>query len=422
MRIRRAASRLLGSASAAFSAQAEAPPVIATATASELPPPPAPAAADAAAAVDVGLAGPEGPCEQSLSPWDLPCELLDDSTDSQNLQEAPFDKYLVRIPRRASFVLNSELELEDDTMESKDKIWNHDDEEEEVKNQKPAAHSLKKDGAVRKRSRKGNDEPILQEEELDMVMKTEESEDKEATIWFCKKNDGKKWHCRSIVDRPNALCDYHLARSRSSYTPSSENGASATAAATCSSGPTKADAIGKIKAPPAKSSGAKRNSPGGAAASSSKAAAATATAPSSSKASSSSSVSVTVPTSSISQRRKRRKKSTNGSGGDYYFYDLFGPFRGKDRRNHGVVSASEEDHKGLLKAKEKMEYIDVDNLSNNSSITGGGDKENDENYVVGGAGKARAEKRKGKIAVEKMPFPKMVKKRTVKERSLKSLL
>uniref|UniRef100_I1P0I0 WRC domain-containing protein n=2 Tax=Oryza glaberrima TaxID=4538 RepID=I1P0I0_ORYGL len=339
-----------------------------------------------------------------------------------NLQEAPFDKYLVRIPRRASFVLNSELELEDDTMESKDKIWNHDDEEEEeVKNQKPAAHSLKKDGAARKRSRKGNDEPILQEEEEDMVMKTEESEDKEATIWFCKKNDGKKWHCRSIVDGPNTLCDYHLARSRSSYTPSSENGASATAAATCSSGPTKADAIGKIKAPPAKSSGAKRNSPGAAAASSSKAAAATATAPSSSKASSSS-VSVTVPTSSISQRRKRRKKSTNGSGGDYYFYDLFGPFRGKDRRNHGVVSASEEDHKGLLKAKEKMEYIDVDNLSNNSSITGGGDKENDEDYVVGGAGKARAEKRKGKIAVEKMPFPKMVKKRTVKERSLKSLL
>uniref|UniRef100_A0A0E0JZV8 WRC domain-containing protein n=1 Tax=Oryza punctata TaxID=4537 RepID=A0A0E0JZV8_ORYPU len=414
MRIRRAASRLLGLASA-FSAQAAeaAPPP----TASELlPPPPAPAASvDAIAPVNVGLAGPERPCELSLSPWDLPCELFSDSIDSQNLQEAPFDKYLVRIPPRASFVLN--IELEDDTMELKDKIWTHDD--EVTKNQKPAADRLKKDGAggaAKKRTRKGIDEPILQEEE-DMVMKTEER-----NIWFCKKNDGKKWHCPSIVDGPNTMCDYHLARSRSCYTPSSEkvDGASVTAAAT-SSGPTKASK----NTAPAKSSGAKQRTSAGGAASSSKAAPAIAPL-SSSK--SSSSVSVTVPTSSISQRRKRTKKSTNGSGGDYYFYDLFGPFRGKDRRNHGVVSAGGVDHRRLLQqekavvpleAKEKKEYIDVaDNLSNNSSITGGGDKENDEDYVVGGAGKARADKGKGKIALEKM---KMVKKR-VKERSLKSLL
>ncbi|XP_006648642.1 uncharacterized protein LOC102713523 [Oryza brachyantha] len=409
MRIRRAASRLLGSAysSAAQAADAEPPPA-----ASGILPPPPPVGACTAVHV-AGLGGPavapEGVCELSLSPWDLPCE-LDESSDPQNMQqevqaEAPFDKYFVHIPRWPSFEFSSK---EDDTMGLNDKIREHDD-VKVVSDQKPADDNSKKDGVAAKTTttaaatRKGKEDRT--------VLQAEESEDKKPDIFFCKKNDGRKWRCRSVVDEPNTLCDYHLARSRSCcITPSCHDAVSSYHLVAAPAASSKASAIGKAAL--AKPSCRSRPTTAGAASSSK------AVAPGKSKAATSS----TRPT---SQRRKRKSTNGNGNGngscGDYYFYDLFGPFRGKDRRNsssHRPASAGAEDEEHLQ--QQQHNNLDGDNLSNESSITGG-DKENDGDYVVRGGGAGNG-KGKGKMsAVEKVQFPKITKKR-IKERSLKSLL
>ncbi|KAF0934364.1 hypothetical protein E2562_024993 [Oryza meyeriana var. granulata] len=162
MRIRRAASRVLGSSYFTAQGQVEAPP---PPPASELPPPPTPAAAYA---VVVGSGGPavapEGVCQLSLSPWNLPYEV--DGSGSQvsfrphlsmlclRYSTVVYSRLAVRRLRasrlsrclsstfRASFVFSCK---EDDTIEMKDKIWNHED--EDVKNQKPA-NNPKKDGAA----------------------------------------------------------------------------------------------------------------------------------------------------------------------------------------------------------------------------------------------------------------------------------
>uniref|UniRef100_J3LCX9 WRC domain-containing protein n=1 Tax=Oryza brachyantha TaxID=4533 RepID=J3LCX9_ORYBR len=358
----------------------------------------------------------EGVCILSQSPWDLPYE-----TDNPNPLEDPFDKYMVRIPHRASFTFNNDNNDKmyvDDILEQKKQ-----EEDEEVKDHKTAHKEKQGDDIGMKKTM--NKETSMQEEKDMVVEEMENNDERQAGVWYCHKNDGKRWHCRNIVDGPKTLCDYHLAKSRSYYAPTGEKGALASSKSsntktsttrfslpksTAPAASSKASAIGKAAL--AKPSCRSRPTTAGAASSSK------AVAPGKSKAATSS----TRPT---SQRRKRKSTNGNGNGngscGDYYFYDLFGPFRGKDRRNsssHRPASAGAEDEEHLQ--QQQHNNLDGDNLSNESSITGG-DKENDGDYVVRGGGAGNG-KGKGKMsAVEKVQFPKITKKR-IKERSLKSLL
>ncbi|TVU30516.1 hypothetical protein EJB05_22145, partial [Eragrostis curvula] len=53
--------------------------------------------------------------------------------------------------------------------------------------------------------------------------KVKEEEDQETSplTYKCKKNDGKQWHCRRPVNRPNSLCDYHFYQRRPDLKPES---------------------------------------------------------------------------------------------------------------------------------------------------------------------------------------------------------
>ena len=37
----------------------------------------------------------------------------------------------------------------------------------------------------------------------------------DTTITYCKKNDGKGWHCKRSAQLPHSFCSYHLAQTRS---------------------------------------------------------------------------------------------------------------------------------------------------------------------------------------------------------------
>uniref|UniRef100_A0A0E0JZV7 WRC domain-containing protein n=1 Tax=Oryza punctata TaxID=4537 RepID=A0A0E0JZV7_ORYPU len=375
MRIRRAASRVLGSTY--FTTQSEASP----ASVSNLTP-------TSSVTVPVAYGGgddlgglvvtPEGACQLSLSPWDLPYELED-----PNPLEAPFDRYMECIPYRASFMSDSD---NDDEMQVEDKIWDQ-VENEEVNDQQPD-HKVNQGGEVTKMKGKMNES---------MVVKEMEDIDKQASVWYCNKNDGKKWHCRNIVNGPKTLCDYHLRKSRSYYTRTGETGA----AASSKSSRAKAPAIAKTAMP---KSSSKRTPTGESSARNNSFAAAAA-----------SSVSV-LPT--ISQSSKR--KAANGLGGDaYYFYDMFVPYRKKDRggsSNHQVDAEKKEilPQDNAVVMEEKVVYNSSDYSSDTAS-----DDESDEDYIVGGASKRHTKKGKMKLSVKKVQFSKMMKKR-VKERSLKS--
>ncbi|BAF08778.1 uncharacterized protein [Oryza sativa Japonica Group] len=394
MRIRRNASRVLGSAY--FTTQSEA----SRAYMSNLPPTssaPAPVAYGGGGG-DLGgpMVTPDDACQLSLSPWDLPYELEDPDP-----LEAPFDRYMACIPFRASFVSDSDNNDDDQMEVDEDKSWNQVENEEVNDQQQPADHKVDQSGDPAARKMKGK------MNESSMVVMEMQDADKQAGVWYCNKNDGKKWHCRNIVDGPKTLCDYHLAKSRSYYTRTGEAGA----AASSKSGRAKAPAIAKPK------SSSKRTPAGESSAQNNSIAAAAAAA-----------VSV-LPT--ISSQPSKRKASNGLLGGDaYYFYDMFVPYRKKDRGGSSSKQQAGAEEKEILPQdnavamEEKMDgkklYDGVYNSSDYSSDTAS-DDESDEDYTVGGASKRRTKKRKMKLSVKKVQFSKMTKKR-VKERSLKSLL
>ncbi|KAB8087309.1 hypothetical protein EE612_011402 [Oryza sativa] len=396
MRIRRNASRVLGSAY--FTTQSEA----SRAYMSNLPPTssaPAPVAYGGGGGGDLGgpMVTPDGACQLSLSPWDLPYELEDPDP-----LEAPFDRYMACIPFRASFVSDSDNNDDDQMEVDEDKSWNQVENEEVNDQQQPADHKVDQSGDPAARKMKGK------MNESSMVVMEMQDADKQAGVWYCNKNDGKKWHCRNIVDGPKTLCDYHLAKSRSYYTRTGEAGA----AASSKSGRAKAPAIAKPK------SSSKRTPAGESSAQNNSIAAAAAAA----------AVSV-LPT--ISSQPSKRKASNGLLGGDaYYFYDMFVPYRKKDRGGSSSKQQAGAEEKEILPQdnavamEEKMDgkklYDGVYNSSDYSSDTAS-DDESDEDYTVGGASKRRTKKRKMKLSVKRVQFSKMMKKR-VKERSLKSLL
>lgn len=379
MRIRKCASRLLGSAY--FNAQPEARPP------SQLPPPPpVPAAYGAANLGGSASTASDGPCEQNRLPWELTRELDD--------QEDPFENYFMPV----GLVLSSvAVNQEDEEMEREDKIG------KKVINKQKVAKKLKQDGKKKMVKSKAKTEEAKAKKEEE-----EASDGDQAKVWYCKKNDGKSWHCANIVGGPNALCDHHFAQSRSYYNPTCEKVAAAASGAASASS----------KLAPAKASASSKSVPAKASAKSAPASAASST------------KAVSSVNALASSKLRKRRKSKGGSGMEYFYYAGWGPSRGKQRgdsssSNHREAAAdakeerSPQEDKATPEARDEKKDDEEENDLSDIAEIAGGDEESDDDYV--GSGKARAGNGKGKMAVEKVMYPKMARKR-VKARSLKSLL
>ncbi|XP_066387026.1 uncharacterized protein [Miscanthus floridulus] len=206
MRIRKSASRLLGSA---YSASA-APPVGAAPPFDLLPPPPpaahlAPCSAPESSG-GPGFSGPSAssaePCELSRSPWDLIAEF---SLSDPQVEDDIVDKYFVHVTTRSSWLFSATMPAAssakkknlqaaaggDNTKLRRDTV------------KKPAMSSKEKEGEANKKAK----------------VKKEEGQNVGARVWLCKKNDGKRWHCNRPVSQPDTLCEYHFVQKRSYLNP-----------------------------------------------------------------------------------------------------------------------------------------------------------------------------------------------------------
>ncbi|WVZ59135.1 hypothetical protein U9M48_009328 [Paspalum notatum var. saurae] len=193
MRIRKSASRLLGSAYSG-----PAPRALDAAAAPTLdllpPPPPPPPCSAPESRVVCNFSSPAAAsgelCELSRSPWDLIAELsLSDPQEEDDL----VDKYFVHKKHAAA--------RRDDST-----LLQH---EPAVKKAPKKAGMNKEEGKAKKKAK---------------VKKEEEGhEDGGAQqVWMCKKNDGKRWHCHRTVSQPNTLCAYHFVQKRAYLNPDFE--------------------------------------------------------------------------------------------------------------------------------------------------------------------------------------------------------
>ncbi|KAF3322158.1 hypothetical protein FCM35_KLT13299 [Carex littledalei] len=53
-------------------------------------------------------------------------------------------------------------------------------------------------------------------------MKKQQQQQKKTTVILCKKHDGKKWFCKRPAQLPHSFCEYHLNQSRSYYSTHKE--------------------------------------------------------------------------------------------------------------------------------------------------------------------------------------------------------
>ncbi|KAM0827495.1 hypothetical protein ACQ4PT_068167 [Festuca glaucescens] len=191
MRIRRCASRLLGSAASSASAPA-------------LPPSSLPAVHDA------GFVAPSGttpsslvPCELSLSPWDLMDQLH--LSDPQE-EETFFETYLVAVAWQASWLFQPSMPATGSIKEEE-----HKQEDMAVDAVDGVIFELQvcKKNAVRKK-KVVKVKPNMNKEKIE-AEKSDATAGGERPLWTCKKNvnGGKRWSCWRPVSQPNSFCSYH---------------------------------------------------------------------------------------------------------------------------------------------------------------------------------------------------------------------
>ncbi|KAM0928272.1 hypothetical protein ACQ4PT_002378 [Festuca glaucescens] len=221
MRIRRNASRLLGSAVCA-PARFELPPP----SGFELPPP-AQESHLAGFVSKISSASPE-PCEESFSPWDLMGQLdLSDPQEEERFVEA----YSVPVPVawRASRLFSPTMpagSLEKEELEKEHMAVDM------VNGVILELDLAKKNKAARKTARKKNESKpktekregkgerywwrVTPEEEVHEsrygkaeVEESDTARGRGAQSWTCKKNNSKGWPCRRPVSQPDSLCRYH---------------------------------------------------------------------------------------------------------------------------------------------------------------------------------------------------------------------
>ncbi|KAL5229487.1 hypothetical protein ABZP36_028263 [Zizania latifolia] len=398
MRIRKCASRLLGS-----SYFSSAPPVPAT-PGFELPlpttttPTPYPGATESrgGAVCFASATASAEPCELNRSPWDLIGEL--DHSDPQ--EEDIVDKYFVHVACRASWLFPTSSSRPT-TAKAEEGLAAGDEFSAKPQHQKVTKKMVKKPPAKKKEVEKEGEESELNKRvkvKKDLV----EAEPAavvaasgEAQVWTCKKNDGKRWHCQRRVSRPNSLCDYHFEQKRSYYNNPLYESPSETALA-----------------PPADSLPA----------------------PAPSK-----------PCSKRYASSKARKKKVADSGEGFYYYTGFGPFRTKrqcrssnmqeptpveqkeeeERRQEKDAApttkprSSEDDHQPLaivVAARDELSSSGSDVIA---GIAGGDEESSDDARICNGNGGLRAAingDTKKKSQVRKRW------RKPVKARSLKSLM
>ncbi|KAF7075986.1 hypothetical protein CFC21_080705 [Triticum aestivum] len=175
MRIRRSASRLLGSAASASCT--EAPRF-------EPPPPPAPAPARESGAGFLGpktSSGGEPCCELSRSPWDLMAQL--DLSDPQ-VEKLFVETCFMSVSWRGSWLFPASITMPAGSIR----------EEEDLAVDMVDGVILKLHKAV---------------EKMDSKLKPYKGVKVNKGVWRCRKNDGKRWCCRRPASKPNSYCSYH---------------------------------------------------------------------------------------------------------------------------------------------------------------------------------------------------------------------
>ncbi|KAM3279767.1 hypothetical protein ACQJBY_046874 [Aegilops geniculata] len=176
MRIRRSASRLLGSAA---SGSCTEPPRF------QPPPPPAPAPARKSGAGFVGpktSSGGEPCCELSRSPWDLMAQL--DLSDPQ-VEKLFVETCFMSVSWRGSWLFPASITMPAGSIR----------EEEDLAVDMVDGVILKLHKAVEKMERKP---------------KPNKGFKVQKGVWCCQKNDGKRWSCQRPASKPNSYCPYHL--------------------------------------------------------------------------------------------------------------------------------------------------------------------------------------------------------------------
>ncbi|KAL6649219.1 hypothetical protein ACP70R_013443 [Stipagrostis hirtigluma subsp. patula] len=436
MRIRRNLSRLLGSGLfAAQQPEAPAPEAVLPPPPPPLPPPPpaaAPAPEVAAGAVVVPAPAPVVtscitcfPCARYTDdPRSQHPEAVDEDDDSCNngLRDARAEPGLAH--KRVNFVL---VLPQQDVAEDQEEagIVNRIGKQKPQKQvKKKVARKMKQSADQKKKMKQGGDQKkrmkaqkVMKKKGLfsdeDAGLEVWRSQRTDGKKWRCKKNDGREWRCSQPADGPNALCDYHLKRSRSYCNPV------AVAPGATKSAPAK-DPIIWSKAAPARA------------------------APTSSKASSAKTLL------SSSKQPRKKKKVDHEWEGHIYHYELFGPFRGKERgksssrnreevtatanvekekcpQDNGIAEAEEngtvEAHEGdgsRLEAQGQDATQPEEDQDDDSGIAGG-DEESDEDYAPpGGNSNRRPQNSRNNIPAASLSFTKM-RRKIVKARSLRSL-
>lgn len=196
MRIRRCASRVLGS-----SASAPALPRLDF----ELPPPSPPPAHEpragfVAASGTSSCSTPPERCEESFSPWDLMGQLHPSDPQEEKIF---FETYFVAVAWRASWLFAPSIPATGSIKEEEEDMA-----VDVVDGVIFGLHVRKKNAVRKKTSNKGVMKPNTSKEKI----KAEESDftgGGGTPVWTCKRNGGKKWFCRRPVSQPNSLCSYH---------------------------------------------------------------------------------------------------------------------------------------------------------------------------------------------------------------------
>ncbi|NP_001144649.2 uncharacterized protein LOC100277670 [Zea mays] len=209
MRIRKSASRLLGSA---YSASA-APTVDAAPRLDLLPPPhPAPCSAPEScggSAFSSPSVSTAEPCELSRSPWDLIADL---SLSDKKVEDELVDKYFVHVTTRASWLFSSTVSATTSTKKKKKLPAAVYEDSTQLRREAAKKTATNREEGETKKKAKVKKEEVQQDGAAAAA----------AQVWKCKKNDGRRWHCNRPVSQPNTLCEYHFVQKRSYLNPGFE--------------------------------------------------------------------------------------------------------------------------------------------------------------------------------------------------------
>uniref|UniRef100_A0ACD5T7B1 Uncharacterized protein n=2 Tax=Avena sativa TaxID=4498 RepID=A0ACD5T7B1_AVESA len=231
MRIRRCASRLLGSD---YSSTAPPPFQLPLPPPFELPlptptPPPPPvlqpcSSAKAGGAGGLSASSAEPPCGDNRSPWDLMAQL--DPSDPKEL-ELFTETYFVSVAYRASWLFPTTMpaaRIKEEEEEYEEEVGMAVDMVDYV-NDMPWHKVAKKKATKRTFTENRDEEKYASRPKKKSKVKTEDDEedgmDVGGELWMCKKNDGKTWFCRRTVSQPDSYCSYHSEPKRVPHRPPS---------------------------------------------------------------------------------------------------------------------------------------------------------------------------------------------------------